>query len=263
MTQRKTALITGASVGLGKEFAELFARDGHDVVLVARSADALGRVAAELQKTHGITAHSMPLDLSRPTACDELYRSLKERGVVVDFLVNNAGFGSNGPFLDQDLTKEVAMVDLNVSTLMRLCHLFGREMRERRGGRILNIASSAGFQAGPFMATYYATKAFVIMFSEALAFELKPSGVTVTCHCPGATATEFAQRAGNANTRLFQRASSVAKASEVAEHAYRAMQQGKVLAVHGAMNKVGVFFTRLIPRQTVSGIAAELNKPLS
>ncbi len=259
MTQRKTALITGASVGLGKEFAELFARDGHDVVLVARNADALGRVAAELQKTHGVTAHSMPMDLSSPTAGDDLYRSLKERGVVIDFLVNNAGFGSCGPFLDQDLKKEVAMVDLNVSTLLRLCHLFGRDMRERRSGRILNIASTAGFQAGPFMATYYATKAFVITFSEALAFELKPSGVTVTCHCPGATATEFSQRAGNDKTPLFQR-SSVAKAAEVAEHAYKAMQQGKVLAVHGAMNKVGAFFTRFVPRQTASSIAAGLNR---
>lgn len=259
MSQRKTALITGASAGLGKEFAELFARDGHDVVLVARNGEALGRIAADLQQAHKVTAVSMPLDLSRAESCDELHRTLKERGIAVDFLVNNAGFGSHGPFLDQELSKEVDMVALNVTALLRLCHLFGREMRARRSGRILNIASSAGFQAGPYMATYYASKAFVVMFSEALAFELKPDGVTVTCHCPGATATEFAQRAGNDKTRLFQR-SGVAKASEVAAHAYAAMQQGKVLSVHGALNKVGVFFTRLVPRQTASSIAAQMNK---
>lgn len=259
MTQRKTALITGASAGLGKQFAELFARDGHDVVLVARSAESLGRLASELQHSHGVTAHSMPMDLSRPQASDELHRTLKERGIAVDFLVNNAGFGSTGAFLDQDLEKEVSMVELNVTTLLRLCHLFGRDMRQRRSGRILNIASSAGFQAGPYMATYYASKSFVVMFSEALAFELKKDGVTVTCHCPGATATEFAQRAGNAQTRLFQRP-GVAKADEVATHAYRAMHSGQVLAVHGLMNKVGVFFTRLVPRRVASSIAAQLNQ---
>lgn len=259
MTQRKTALITGASAGLGKQFAELFARDGHDVVLVARSAEALGRLASELQNSHGVTALSLPTDLSRPQASDELHQTLKERGIAVDFLVNNAGFGSTGPFLDQDLEKEVSMVELNITTLLRLCHLFGRDMRQRRSGRILNIASSAGFQAGPYMATYYASKSFVVMFSEALAFELKKDGVTVTCHCPGATATEFAQRAGNAQTRLFQRP-GVAKADEVAAHAYRAMHSGQVLAVHGLMNKVGVFFTRLVPRRVASGIAAQLNQ---
>ena len=151
------------------------------------------------------------------------------------------------------------MVELNVTALMRLCHLFGRDMRQRGRGRILNIASSAGFQAGPYMATYYASKAFVVMFSEALAVELKKDGVTVTCHCPGATATEFAQRAGNAETKLFKRP-GVAQAAEVAAHAYQAMQHGKVLAVHGLMNKVGVFFTRLVPRQVASGIAAQLNQ---
>lgn len=259
MMQRQTALVTGASAGLGKEFAELFARDGHDVVLVARSAESLGRLASGLQQAHGITAHSMPMDLSRPEACGELHRALNERGLTVDFLVNNAGFGSTGPFLDQDLDKEVSMVELNVTSLMRLCHLFGRQMRQRGRGRILNIASSAGFQAGPYMATYYASKAFVVMFSEALAFELKKDGVTVTCHCPGATATEFAQRAGNAQTKLFQRP-GVAKADEVAAHAYRAMHSGQVLAVHGLMNKVGVFFTRLVPRRVASGIAAQLNQ---
>lgn len=150
------------------------------------------------------------------------------------------------------------MVQLNCSTLLELSHRFGQDMRARKTGRILNIASTAGFQPGPYMATYYATKAFVLSFSEALAHELKDSGVTVTCHCPGATATEFAGRAGNDTSRLFKR-SGVAKAEDVAAHAYEAMMQGEVLSVHGLLNWVSMQSLRISPRSVVRSIAAALN----
>jgi uncharacterized protein len=259
MPARPIALITGASAGLGRELARLFARDGHDLILVARGETALQELARELQASCGTTSTVLPADLQDPGACERLFAEAERRGLIVDALVNNAGFGSTGPFLEQPLAGEAGMVEVNVSALLRLCHLFGQGMARRGRGRILNIASTAGFQGGPYMATYYATKAFVISFSEALAHELRPRGVTVTAHCPGATATEFTARAGNGETRLFQRG-GVASAPEVAAHAYRAMQRGQVLAIHGALNKAGAFLTRLSPRGVTARIAAKLNQ---
>jgi uncharacterized protein len=261
--EKRIALITGASAGLGKEFAGLFAADGHDVVLVARSVARLEALAADLSKAHGIKAHVIAADLGDPAAPAVVLEQARNRGLGVDFLVNNAGFGSNGPFLELDLTRELQMVDVNVRSLLELTHHFARPMRERGFGRILNIASTAGFQPGPFMATYYATKAFVVSFSEALAFELEGTGVTVTCHCPGATATEFARAAGNDKTRLFQRSGGVADAKSVALHAYRAMMKGQVLSVHGVLNWIGMESLRFAPRAVTRSLAASMNKPPS
>lgn len=252
--------MTGASAGIGKELASLFAADGHDLVLVARSSAKLEALAADLTKAHGVTAHAIAADLADPSAPAKVEEQAKQRGLAIDFLVNDAGFGSNGAFLDLDVTRELQMVDVNVRALVELSHRFARPMRDRRFGRIMNVASTAGFQPGPFMATYYATKAFVISFSEALAFELEGTGVTVTCHCPGATATEFAAIAGNENTRLFQR-SGVADARSVAAHAYRAMMNGEVLSIHGALNWLGMQSLRLAPRSVTRSIAASLNRP--
>ncbi|MFP2909276.1 SDR family NAD(P)-dependent oxidoreductase [Pyxidicoccus sp. 3LFB2] len=256
---RKVALITGASAGLGEQFARCFARDGHDVILVARGTERLQALAAVLEKEHGVKAHVLPADLGRPEAPAELFEAVRAKGLAVDFLVNNAGFGSSGPFLDQDVAREAEMVEVNCTALLKLTHLFARPMRERGGGRILNVASTAAFQPGPYMATYYATKAFVVSLSEALAHELKGSGVTVTCYCPGATHTEFTQRAGNGKTRLFQR-SGVAKASDVAADGYAMMMRGRVLAVHGALNWLGAVMVRFSPRSAVRSIAANLNQ---
>lgn len=258
MSPRPVALITGASAGLGEQFAHLLARDGYDVVLVARSAARLEPVAERL-RLHKVTPIVIPEDLSQPGAAKRVYDEVKSRGLEVSCLVNNAGYGSTGPFLELPLGREVEMVQLNCATLLELCHLFGQEMRERKNGRILNIASTAGFQPGPYMATYYATKAFVVSFSEALAYELKDSGVTVTCHCPGATATEFSGRAGNDSSRLFQRPGGVPKAQDVAAHAYEAMLQGEVLSVHGLLNWVSMQSLRLSPRAVVRSITAALN----
>jgi short-subunit dehydrogenase len=256
---KRTALVTGASSGLGKELAILFAQDGHDVVLVARSVSKLEDLAHELMKAHGIKADVIAADLGDTSAPRFIEEQASARGLMIDFFVNNAGFGSNGVFLDLDLQRELQMIDVNVRALVELTHRFVRPMRERGFGRVMNIASTAGFQPGPFMATYYATKAFVVSFTEALAVELKGTGVTVTCHCPGATATEFAATAGNDKTRLFQR-SGVADAKAVAAHAYRAMMNGQILAVHGALNWIGVEAVRFAPRSLARAIAGSLNK---
>lgn len=205
-------------------------------------------------------AHIVAEDLSKPGAAQRVFTAVNEKGLVVSALVNNAGFGSTGAFLDLPLDKEVEMVELNCTALMELCHLFGQQMRAQKKGRILNIASTAGFQPGPFMATYYASKAFVLSFSEALAHELKSSGVTVTCHCPGATATEFAGRAGNDKTRLFQRP-GIAKADEVAADAYEAMMQGEVVAIHGWMNWLAAQSVRFSPRAVLRNVVAAVNSP--
>lgn len=257
MSEKKTALITGASAGIGEALAALFAKDGHDVVLVARSEGKLGALAQKLEAEHKVRATIIKADLRDAAAPQQIFDRCADQ--PIDFLVNNAGFGSSGKFLELDLANEAAMVEVNIAALVKLTHLFGKKMRERGFGRIMNIASTAGFQPGPYMATYYATKAFVISFSEALAFELKGSGVTVTCHCPGATATNFAAAAGNDKSRLFQR-SGVAKASEVALHAYRAMMNREVLAVHGAMNAMGVAGVRFSPRSWVRWFTAKLNE---
>lgn len=255
-----TALITGASAGLGEQFAELFARDRFDVVLVARSADRLEKLAARLREKYSIEAHVLPADLTDPAAPQNIFDTCTARGWKIDHLVNNAGFGSQGSFVEQELAREAEMVEVNCTALLKLSHLYARAMKTRGFGRIMNIASTAGFQPGPFMATYFATKAFVVSFTEALAHELRGSGVTVTAHCPGATATEFAVRAGNDKTKLFQR-SGVARASDVAAHGYRAMMRGDAVAIHGAANQFGVAMVRFSPRSWVRAFAAKFNLP--
>lgn len=255
---KRTALITGASVGLGREFAKLAAQDGMDVVLVARSKDKLDALAAELKAAHGVAAHVVDVDLMRHDAADVVTARVKALGVTVDVLVNNAGFGATGPFVELPLDKELGQIDLNVRALVALSHHFGKDMVARRAGHILNIASTAGFQPGPFMATYFATKAFVVSFSEALAHELKGTGVKVTCHCPGATATEFAQAAGNAETALFK-SGRVATSDDVVRHAWDAMKSGQVLAIHGFVNKVLMQANRMSPRAVVRSVTARMN----
>lgn len=259
MANKRTALVTGASAGIGKELCTLFAKDGHDLVVVARSEDKLRELAATLSAAHGVTCHVVPADLGDAAAPRAIYDAVSRLGVEVDYLVNNAGFGTNGAFLDLDLDREVSMIEVNVAALVKLTHAFARGMRERRSGHVLNIASTAGFQPGPYMATYYATKAFVVSFSEALACELEGTGVKVTCHCPGATATDFAATAGTERTKLFQRG-GVASAADVAADAYRAMHGGTPLAIHGALNWMQTQSLRIAPRALVRKIVADLNR---
>ncbi|MCA9529172.1 MAG: SDR family oxidoreductase [Myxococcales bacterium] len=258
MAQRQTALVTGASSGIGLELAKLLAKDGYDLVLVARSEDKLRALADELSSEHGVDARVEPADLGDPAAPGALQARLDAAGVQVDVLVNNAGFGTNGRFVDLPLDRELGMVQLNVTALTELTHRFAKGMVERGRGRVLNIASTAGFQPGPGMAVYYATKAYVISFSEAVAHELRGTGVTVTAHCPGATDTAFAHTAGNDKSLLFK--SGAADATAVARSAYGAMQRGKVLAIHGVLNWLLAQSVRLSPRAIVRAIAARMNR---
>lgn len=227
-------------------------------MLVARRRERLEELAQTLRTEHGRRVHVCPADLSQPGAAQKIYDSLQQEGLHIDYLVNNAGLGSNGPFIDLDPQRELDMVQVNIAALVHLTRLLLPAMVNNKAGRVMNIASTAGFQPGPFMATYYATKAFVISFSEALAHEVADSGVTVTAHCPGPTATEFAAEAGNDATILFQRG-QVAPAQDVAEDAYRAMMAGERVAVHGLLNRIGAFSVRLSPRSLVTGLAARIN----
>ena len=253
----RTALVTGASAGIGRELARLAAKDGHDLVLVARRRDRLEELAAELTAAHGVVVTVIGADLSDQAAPADIAERLRAAGTRVDFLINNAGFGSCGPFSGADLEREVAMIHLNVRALVQLTRLFMPEMLARKSGRILNVASVAGFVPGPYMATYYASKAFVLSFTEALATELRGTGVTATASCPGPTVTEFGAVAHSADTNLFRR--GAADASSVAHHAYRAMLAGKVVAIPGLMNKLIAQSTRLAPRALLRGVVAYLN----
>ncbi len=254
----KTALVTGASAGLGREIARLFAAEKHDVVLVARRRDRLEKLAAELEKVHGARVVALPEDLNDDRAPERIAAELSRRGLHVDFLVNNAGFGATGAFARLDAAREIEMVRVNVTAVVHLTRLLLPAMVARGSGRILNMGSTAGFQPGPFMAVYYASKAFMNSFTEALSFELRGTGVTATLCCPGPTATEFSEIAGNERTRLFRMA--VMGAPAVAGKAYRAMMRGQTMVVPGLWNKVGLQSLRVAPRATVLRLAAALNR---
>lgn len=256
-TMTRTALITGASAGLGLEFAKLFAADGHNLVLVARRQEKLEALADELESAHGVEISVVAQDLSLPEAPQQVFDTVRDAGTHIDFLVNNAGLGNKGLFHESALEREMSMVHVNMGALTALTRLFLPGMIARGFGRVLNIASTAGFQAGPGMSVYFATKAYVISFSEGLSFELKGTGVTVTAHCPGATHTEFAKEAGIENTLLVK--VGAADAPSTALDAYRAMNRGKVIAIHGFRNWFGAFMVRFSPRALIRSITAKLN----
>lgn len=253
----KTALVTGASAGLGTHFARLFAQDGHDLVLVARRRDKLDQVATELRQVYGIHPTVIAADLTDPKAPLHLHEEITRAGIEVEFLVNNAGFGTNGPFAELNLARELDLIELNVKALTHLTGLVLPAMVARRSGRILNVGSLAGFLPGPFMATYYASKAYVLNFTEALAYELRGTGVTATALCPGSTATEFAHVAGIENAALFN---SSADAASVALYGYRSMLKGKAIAVPGVKNKLSRESLRVSPRSVMRILAGHLNK---
>jgi len=255
---KQTALITGASAGIGLELARLIAADDIDLVLVARRRDRLEELARELPAAHGVSVTVIAADLGAPTTPGDIFERVRAAGIEIDYLVNNAGFGSVGPFSGADLARQLEMISVNVRALVELTHRFLPGMVARKQGRILNLASVAGFVPGPFMATYYASKAFVVSFTEALATELRGTGVTVTASCPGPTQTEFSQVARNADIKLYR--SNVMDAKPVARHAYRAMLAGKVLATPGLMNKLLVQSTRVVPRAAVRSAVAGFNR---
>jgi len=247
MNTKPIALITGASGGIGLELAKLFARDGYNLVLVARSYDKLKTIADEFEKTHGIQVKYYSKDLSVSSAPDEIGQSLKSEMINIDVLVNNAGFGWCGEFVQMELTNALEMIQVNITALTHLTRLLLPGMIERKRGKILNVASTAAFQAGPLMATYYASKAYVLSFSEALSEELRRTGITVTALCPGPTATGFGKRAGFSNEILIGGILSM-DSQEVALDGYKGLMKGKPLIISGWKNWLGTQVVRFLPR---------------
>jgi short-subunit dehydrogenase len=253
----QTALLTGASGGIGYELAKLFAKDHYNLVLVARSSGKLTQFADELQRQFGISATAVALDLGVPSAPQALFDQLHREGVAVDILVNNAAFGASGEFAHIPLEESLGQIQLNVTALTALTRLFLAPMLSRKSGKIMNVASTAGFQAGPLMAVYYASKAYVISFSEAIANEVGGSGVTVTCFCPGATDTGFQKRAAIEDSPLFRKLRPM-DAKTVAADGYRALMAGKTLAISGFRNWLVAESVRFAPRKVVTAISRKL-----
>lgn len=253
-----TALITGASSGIGLELARLFARDGHDLVLVARGRERLIEVAQGFEREFGIRARPIAADLADPKGPEAVVGEVAETPIA--FLVNNAGFGLSGRFAELDTRGQLDIIQVNVTALVHLTRLFVPRMLAVRRGRVLNVASTAAYQGGPYMAVYYASKAFVLSFSEALAIELRGTGVTVTTLCPGPTTTEFQQRAGVEGSRLV-RETRVMDARSVAAAGYRAMMAGKKTVIPGFPNWLLAQATRFVSRPLAARIAGHLNEP--
>jgi short-subunit dehydrogenase len=250
----KTALITGASSGIGLELAEIFAKDNTNLILIARSEGKLKELADRLQKQYGVTVYLLAKDLSDYTTAKEIHDWCNAQNITVDFLVNNAGFGDFGMFAESKWDKQLQMINLNITTLTYLTHLFLPSMIKRKEGRILNVASTAAFQPGPLMAVYYATKAYVLHFSEAIANELSDKGVTVTALCPGATESGF-QSAADMHESKLVKGKKLPTSKEVAEYGYRAMMDGKAVAIHGTMNYLMANSVRFTPRSLVVKVA--------
>ncbi|MBI5542380.1 MAG: SDR family oxidoreductase [Deltaproteobacteria bacterium] len=238
-------LITGASSGIGADLARVFARHQRDLIRVARSKERLEGLAQELSERHKIRAQVCAVDLTEPGAAERLYRELQADGVQVETLVNNAGFGLRGPFVELDAARQTQMLQLNAVALTELCRLFAPEMARRGRGGILNIASTAAFQPGPLMAVYCATKAYVSSFSVALGEELSGTGVRVTCLCPGATATAFGDAAGVSKSRLFR--AGAMSSMRVAEAGFEALHAGTRLKIAGFKNWVLALSVRFAP----------------
>jgi short-subunit dehydrogenase len=248
-------LITGASSGIGCELAKLFAADQFNLVLVARREEKLAQIATELQARHGIEVKVLAKDLAKHTAAKEIFENL--RGTQISILVNNAGFGWHGAFANEDLENSLDMMHVNMDALVELTQWFLPQMLAQQEGRILNVASTAAFQPGPFSAIYYATKAFDLSFSFALAEELSSTAITVTTLCPGGTHTEFHARAGG--KRHVSRRLPMMEAKEVAEAGYRGLMQGRRIVIPGAVNKITSTLARWMPLNFITKVVRKIN----
>src|ERR1700747_593558 len=237
MNSNQTALITGASAGLGYEFAKLFARDKYNLLLVARTGPKLAELADQLRPQYGVDVKTIPLDLGLPQASQNLFEETRRAGIHVDILVNNAGYGQSGNFAEIPLEESYGQIQLNITALTLLTRLYLGPMLEKRSGKIMNVASTAAFQPGPLMAVYYATKAYVLSFSEALADELAGTGVTVTALCPGPTKTGFQARAQMEESKLV-RGKAIMTSETVARAGYSGLMKGKTVVIPGVSNKM-------------------------
>ncbi len=258
---KETALITGASGGLGEEFAKLCAKNGMNVVLIARRKEVLDALSAELMKAYNIKATVIALDLSASGAVHAMIAALEKEDISITMLINNAGFGSFGKFHETSFEQEEKMIAVNIQALTALTKALLPGMVARKNGKILNVASTASFIPGPLMSVYYASKAYVLSFSLGIREELKRTGVTVTCLCPGPTKTGFETHANLAASKLFK-GSYVMDASTVAKAGYKACLRGKAICIPGILNKVSAFAPRLIPRTLAAIIAKKVQSPI-
>ena len=256
---RGRALITGGSVGIGAALADVFAEHGHDLILVSRKRDKLEAKGRELEQKYRVQVTCIPEDLTDPAGPRRLREAVASSALDVHYLVNNAGVGLYGRFATTDLDAELRMIQLNATSLVELTKRFLPEMIERRSGRILNVGSVASFLPGPWMSVYFASKAFVLSFSQAIDYELKPSGISVTALCPGPTESEFKVRAGSQRSRLFQ--AFVMDAAPVARIGYDAMMRGKQVVVPGFRNKVVPAAIRLVPRPWLPTVSHRAARP--
>jgi short-subunit dehydrogenase len=243
----QTALVTGASMGIGADLAECLARDGYDLILIARSERALNDVAHRLSSSYDVKVAVIPMDLSAPRSAIRIAETVASRGLTVDVLVNNAGYGIAGDFAGSDGNAQLGMIDLNVRALVELTHTYWPDILARKRGGVLNVASTAAFLPGPLMAIYYASKAFVLSFSEALWEEARGTGVHVSCLCPGPTKTGFRARAGTANKRIAQ-SSALMASKPVAEAGYAGFTQNRRVVVTGLDNRFKTAIAPFVPR---------------
>jgi len=251
-SKEKYAIVTGASSGIGYELAKILAKDGKDIVVIARGRDRLEDLKKEIESKHGTKVKVLAKDLSNPKAPPEIFSELEKEKIAVDVLVNNAGYGVYGLFLETDLQKELAMVQVNAVSLIHLTKLFVKGMVRDKSGYILNSASLCAFLSTPMEAVYCASKSFVLHFSEALANELQGTGVSVTCLCVGLAETEFQKRAHMENCKATKR--KMMDAATVAEAGYKALKKGKLIEIPGMIYKFAPWFARLAPRKVVTGV---------
>ncbi len=252
-------LITGASSGIGYELARVFAKNNHHLILVARSTAKLEQLKLHIEKKFSVVAHVISLDLSKADAAEKLFAEVQSKNLQVDILVNNAGFGDHSLFLTSDKTKIEEMIQLNILTLTKLTRLFLPEMVKNKHGKILNVASTAAFQPGPLMTVYYATKAYVLSFSEGLYEELQGTGVSSTALCPGPTESGFQSTANISGIALVETL-KLPTSLDVAEYGYKAMMAGRAVAIHGMLNSMMVASSAFMPRSIVRKLVKRLQE---
>lgn len=250
----KTALVTGASNGIGLEIAKIHASKGGNLVLVARSIDKLELLKTEFENQYNISVEILQKDLGKINAPQEIYDEIKTKNIKIDYLINNAGIGTFGNFHQLEWKQEEQMINLNITALAHLCHLFLKDFVNQKSGKILNVASTAAFQPGPTMAVYFATKAFVLHFSEAIHEEVKNLGITVTALCPGATQSGFFDAAKMHDSNLVK-GKKLPTSKEVAEYGYNAMLKGKSVVIHGTLNYILANSVRFAPRNVIAKIS--------
>tara|TARA_B100000614_G_C14502101_1_gene475060 strand:+ start:443 stop:1240 length:798 start_codon:yes stop_codon:yes gene_type:complete len=259
--KKGTALITGATSGIGFDFASILAEKGYNLILASRNKEKLDEIKVSFEKDYGVSVETLAIDLATSGSAKQLYEETVNQNIEIDVLINNAGFGTQGEHVDLDINKVEGMIQLNITTLTLLCQFFGKDMKQRGKGHILNIASTAAFQPDPYLATYGASKSYVLNFSEALAKEMEDYQVTVTCLCPGATDTNFFDYAqiGDKKRGLFSNKTRM-KSREVAEIGINALFAGKLSLISGIMNSCLAFTNRLAPRKMSANISKKLLK---